>query len=86
VFRIERINVENKIVKTFICKRSLKNGINNLVIGKKYKLLDIQDNDTTILIDSYNRYIFFSNHKGEKYIWDYFYTPEEIRKMKLKSI
>ena len=28
----------------------------------------------------------FSLNKGAYYLWDYFYTPQEVRKMKLKQL
>lgn len=72
----------------YICKRPINDFINNLTIGKEYKLLDCTLDDTLIIIDDGGRYIFFSEYlsDSEQYIWDYFFTKLELRKIKLKSI
>ena len=49
-------------------------------MGEKYCILDYDDDP----IASFSFY--FIKDDRLKYIWDYFYSPEEIRLLKLKSL
>jgi hypothetical protein len=68
------------------------NGVKILTKDKKYTMFN--SHDIAITSDIENNLFYYSDTiseednkgYGSQYIWDYFYTPEEIRKLKLKSI
>ena len=55
--------------------------------NKSYEIIDIFD-DRCYFIDEVGDRDFFKIHENESdyYIWDYFYTKEEIRLKKLNSL
>jgi len=57
--------------------------------GNEY-VIDYEDNGFYSIISEYRGIHFnfdsLNKNVADGYLWDYFYTPEEIRKMKLKSL
>ena len=47
-----------------------------------YTIKIIDKTDNSVLIENY----WFSNKCSFYYIWNYFYTPQEVRKMKLERL
>lgn len=56
------------------CEKSPDNQNDNQIITK-YAVSDLLGTDW-----------WFTNHSTDWYIWKYFYTPQEIRKLKLKQL
>lgn len=58
-----------------------------LTFNKVYTLTKIIISGSYHLYDDKNQTIWFVNKPNDKwYIWDYFYTEKELRKMKLAEI
>jgi len=58
-------------------------------IGKSYEIIGIDNEfEEIILQDELTKSITFFNYKSEsiRYVYDYFYAPEELRKLKLEKI
>ncbi|MCK9447247.1 hypothetical protein M0Q50_10390 [bacterium] len=83
-----------------LCKKECKYEKIKFEKNKKYTISEIDYNkgnidsiymdclgDKTIL-DQFGLWFDFNENENEviKYIWDYFYTTEEIRKLKLESL
>lgn len=82
----ERGSVYEKLEKGNIltCKKELKDWY---TIGKEYKILKIIDNSwINVEENEYNCYVDFSLHNTGKFVWDYFYTKKEMRKLKLEKL
>ena len=69
-----------------LCKKE-KHVYKNFVIDKYYTITDIYDECAYF---DYDWYSFSLDKTLDKtsfnYVWDYFYTPQEVRKMKLKKL
>ena len=70
-----------KVGDTLICKKKLEYFIDIFTPNEFYSITDIRMNDRYII----NNIIFYEYGKVG-YIWDYFYTKEELRKLKLESL
>ena len=78
-----------KIGDKLLCKK-------NYIIFRKeklyfYEILNVEYEIINIICEKqsiYNSWYFSldPNDKLWDYIWDYFYTPQEVRKMKLKKL
>jgi len=73
-----------KVGDILICKKELE--VNNeIIIGNKYYIYDIDDNkNIDINIDNTYTRKFYSS--GIYNINEYFYTPVELRQLKLESL
>lgn len=85
---------------TLTCKKSLfeeyENNDNKIIrvihfeINKKYVIESISGNCVILLKNDYVDYHFRTYIKEDgfyvHYLWDFFYTKEELRKLKLESI
>ena len=72
-----------KVGDKLLCKNviSIK-----LKIGKYYTILKIDNNNNIIHFDNYYFYTNPRAYEYYNYIWEYFYTPQEVRKLKLKQL
>ena len=71
-----------KVGDKLLCKKSYHHGsVYNKVEGKYY-IITMFDSNMIFFDDDY--YSIDPNYKW--YIWDWFYTQQEIRKMKLKKL
>jgi len=87
-----------KLNQTLICKRSIVVGHHGIIENEKYTISLIKndsvdeslfDFDNYIMVDGFLGYAFYitDNKKFKKsYIWNNFYHPNEIRKIKLKKL
>ncbi|MCK9446683.1 hypothetical protein M0Q50_07455 [bacterium] len=76
-----------------LCKKDYKQGSNDEIfiyhVGKEYFVNEVKNDLYYIRSEYYDvNWIFGTTHKNvsDGYLYDYFYKPEEIRKMKLKSL
>ena len=72
-----KLNVGDKL----LCKKE-KHVYKNFVIDKYYTITDIYDECAYFDYDWYS----LNKHSYWSYIWYYFYTPQEMRKLKLKQL
>lgn len=87
-------------MKTLLCKKDYNIyesdfiGRNEYIKGETYIVeifIDSYDNEDHITYNVYpkenrKRDVYFYIDGKVRYIWDYFYTPEEMRKMKIESL
>jgi hypothetical protein len=76
-----------KIGDKLLCKKSLMTLHFN--VGNEYKIVDIRPDE--IIIEhpyplSHVRFETQAKDTFSIYIWDYFYTPSEIRQLKLQQV
>ena len=77
-----------KVGDKLLCKKIVKHI--HIKETKYYTITKISYD--SVLIDdwwfnkNYNFYSFGSYIKKSYYVWDYFYTPQELRKLKLKQL
>lgn len=71
-----------------ICKKTRKNGEKYIFIkDRKYKILNISYYNNVMIESEYSDIFAFNfNSDMQYYIYDYFYTKEELRKLKLNSL
>ena len=76
-----------KVGDKLICKKYFKSDGVILSIGRKYEIDNIESNGVRIKFNNIH-YILFSLYENKfcGNIYDYFYSPEEIRLKKLDSI
>ena len=72
-----------------ICKKDkdiLYKKNNNYIVCEK--LLNYYGNDFIQILytPEFGEWFILNNNENHKYIWDYFYTTEELRKLKLESL
>ena len=86
--------------QTLICKKTLVVGHHGIIKDEKYTIVEVHvkqlsdrkkyNNDVDyIMVNGFLGYYFFISDKYESkkgYIWNNFYHPNEIRKMKLEKI
>ena len=67
--------------------------VGDRLLCKKSRFLNIIKNEYYTITNISNVYIYFSYdwyilypNDWYYYVWDYFYTPQEMRKMKLKQL
>ena len=70
-----------------LCKKSVLSGTftNNKYYNKYYIVTDVFDDIVYFNNDFYFRSD-SPNNCNNWYIWDYFYTPQEVRKLKLERL
>ncbi len=73
-----------KVGDKLICKSN----INFFIKGGEYTIDKISSNDINLLIKlNHNNYWFNAERNSYSYfVWDYFYTKTELRKLKLDKI
>ena len=54
--------------------------------GEYYIITKIYDNVTFISFISVGNLDYFNKKNSSYYIWDYFYKPQELRKLKLEKL
>ena len=80
--------------QTLICKKTIIVGEHGIIKDEKYTIGAVQhkkyQNDIDyIMVNGFLGYYFYTSDKYEckkEYIWNNFYHPNEIRKMKLEKI
>jgi len=76
-----------KIDDIIICKKEMSSHNALFIPNNKYKITQIRNNDKLYYItDDNNELYFVDNHHSPFYIFDYFYTLDEIRLIKLNSL
>ena len=70
-----------KVGDELLCKKMILDITINLKKNEYYTIIDIINNLVYVNYDWYN-----SNPESFWYIWDYFYTTKEVRKMKLERL
>jgi len=70
---------------TLICKKELKENA-DIIKGKEYVIFYVDSNNTFIDVDIHERFTRRFYIKGIFNIDEYFYTPEELRILKLNSL
>ena len=70
-----------KVGDKLLCKKSYK--YNSHIKGKYYTITKIKDN-VYVDLDYDDWFSLYPNNIW--YIWNFFYTPQEVRKLKLKKL
>ena len=86
-----------KVGDRLLCKATDFSSQHNKLISVYYTITDIVDNRIyfdddycnlvgDVALKTYRRDRYSLNKNDDFYIWEYFYTPQEVRRMKLERL
>lgn len=78
-----------KVGDKLLCKRNFIDIVSGdfcMLINKKYEIKEIHENCIIVIDDINDDIVFWKNDSDYRTISDYFYTNDEIRLLKLRTI